>query len=86
MPVREKQTRRAGLGQHVPFSGPVQAHTPGKSRVFAAVGMEGTGETDWPAEESGFEPSVPPCERVGLSGRDANASQATRMVSNASSM
>ena len=28
----------------------------------------------------------PPCERVGLSGRNANASQATRRVSNASSM
>ena len=41
---------------------------------------------DSPLEESGFEPSVPPCERVGLSGRNANASQATRMVSNASSM
>ena len=39
--------------------GYVQAHTPGKSRVFAAVGMEGTGETDWPAEGDGFEPSVP---------------------------
>src|SRR5207245_9956221 len=38
--------------------GYVQAHTPGKSRVFAAVGMEGTGETDWPAEGTGFEPSV----------------------------
>ena len=37
-------------------------------------------------EESGFEPSVPPYERVGLSGRNANASQATRMVSNASAM
>ena len=47
-------------GQRVPFSGLVQAHTPGKSRVFAAVGMEGTGETDWPAEEDGFELPVPP--------------------------
>src|SRR5947208_16656810 len=35
---------------------------------------------------SGFEPSVPPCERVGLLGRNANAGQATRMVSNASAM
>jgi hypothetical protein len=59
MPVREKQPKRAGSGQHVPFSGLVQAHTPGKSRVFATIGMEGTGETDWPAEEERFEPSVP---------------------------
>src|SRR6266550_8161793 len=53
-------------GQHVPFSGLVQAHPPGKSRVFAAVGMEGTGETDWPAEGTGFEPSVP-LGRIGAS-------------------
>ena len=59
MTVREKQPRRAARGQHVPFSGLVQAHTPGKSRVFAAVGMEGTGETDWPAERTGFELAVP---------------------------
>ena len=59
MPVREKQPRRAARGQHAPFSGLVQAHTPGKSRVFAAVGMEGTRETDSPLEGSGFEPSVP---------------------------
>ncbi len=45
--------------QHVPFSGLVQAHTPGKSRAFAPVGMEGTGETDSPAEEAGFELAVP---------------------------
>ena|SRR5690349_15719458 len=50
-------------------------------------GGEGTdGFADSSLEESGFEPSVPPCERVGLSGRNANASQATRRVSNASSM
>src|SRR4029077_3527872 len=53
-------------GQHVPFSGLVQAHTPRKSRVFAAVGMEGTGETDWPAEGRGFEPLVPPGESVAF--------------------
>ena len=59
MPVREKQTRRARLGQHVPFSGLVQAHTPGESRVFGPAAVEGTGETDSPAEGDGFEPSVP---------------------------
>ena len=41
---------------------------------------------DSPLEESGFEPSVPPCERVGFSGRNTNASQATRMLSKASAM
>src|ERR1700730_9991331 len=46
-------------GQHVPFSSHVQAHTPGESRVFAPVGMEGTRETDSPLEGSGFEPLVP---------------------------
>ena len=60
MPVREKQPERAGSRPVVPVSGLVQAHTPGKSWVFAAVGMEGTGETDWPAEEAGFELLVPP--------------------------
>ena len=59
MPVRESSPGEPAGGQHVPFSGLVQAHTPGKSRVFPAVGMEGTGETDWPAEGDGFEPSVP---------------------------
>src|ERR1700730_17490348 len=46
-------------GQHVPFSSHVQAHTPGESRVFAPVGMEGTRETDSPLEGDGFELSVP---------------------------
>ena len=59
---------------------------PGKAGPFRPEAVAGTGETDWLPEESGFEPSVPPCERVGLSGRNANASQATRMVSNASAM
>ncbi len=86
MPVREKQPERAGSRPVVPVSGLVQAHSPAESRVFAPVGMEGTSETDWLPEESGFEPSVPPRERVGLSARNANASQATRMVSNTSSM
>src|SRR6267378_4228731 len=44
----------------------VQAHTPGESRVFAPVGMEGTRETDSPLEEAGFEPSVPLCPHPGL--------------------
>src|SRR5207245_10958615 len=45
--------------QHVPFSGLVRAYTRGKSRVFAAVGTEVTGETDWPAEQERFELLVP---------------------------
>src|SRR5467141_2535580 len=53
--------------------------------IAAAMELTCAFAPDSPLEESGFEPSVPPCERVGLSGRDANASQATRMVSNASS-
>jgi site-specific DNA recombinase len=35
-------------------------HTPGESRVFAPVGMEGTRETDSPLERRRFELSVPP--------------------------
>src|SRR6202022_2943084 len=59
MPVREKQPERAGSRPVVPVSGLVQAHSPAESRVFAAVGMEGTGERDSPPEGRGFEPSVP---------------------------
>ena len=33
-------------GQRVPFSGLVQAHTPGESRVFAPIAIDGTSETD----------------------------------------
>ena len=66
MPVREKQPRRAARGQHVPFSSHVQAHTPGESRVFAPVGMEGTRETDSPLEGTGFEPSVPLWEMIDV--------------------
>src|SRR5437899_400137 len=58
-PSEKSSQGEPGRGQHVPFSGLVQSHTPAQSRVFAAVGMEGTGETDWPAEERRFEPSVP---------------------------
>jgi hypothetical protein len=57
---RESIRRQPARGQHVPFSGLVPAHTPGKSPVFPAVGMEGTGETDWLPEQRGFEPLVPP--------------------------
>ena len=59
MPVRERGQGEPTPGQHVPFSGHVQTHTPGESRVFAPVGMEGTRETDSPLEGAGFEPSVP---------------------------
>jgi hypothetical protein len=53
-------------GQDVPFSSHVQAHTPGESRVFAPVGMEGTRETDSPLEGTGFEPSVPRQEKWSM--------------------
>ncbi len=46
-------------GQHVPFSGLVHAHTPGKCRAFAPVATEGTDETNSVTEEATFEPSVP---------------------------
>jgi hypothetical protein len=32
-------------GQHVPLSGLIQAHTPGESRAFAPLAMEGTGRS-----------------------------------------
>jgi hypothetical protein len=41
---------------------------PPKSRAFAPVTMKGTGETDSPPEEDGFEPSVPP-EKGSTSSR-----------------
>src|ERR1700730_1713667 len=44
MPAREKGHVAPARGQHVPFSGLVQAHTPGESRPFAPIAMEGTGE------------------------------------------
>src|SRR5882762_5114539 len=62
MPVREKQPRRAGSWPTRPFSGLVQAHTPGKRRAFAPLAMEGTGETDSVAEGTRIELLVPPRE------------------------
>src|SRR6266550_2411353 len=59
MPVRERGQGEPTPGQHVPFSGHVQAHTPGESRAFAPAATEDTGERDSPPEEAGFEPSVP---------------------------
>src|SRR5438093_94899 len=46
-------------GQHVPFSGLVQAHIRGERRSFVPVAAEGTSETDWLPEEDGFELPVP---------------------------
>ena len=59
MPVREKQPSEPAPGQYVPFSGLVEAHTPGESRALAPVALKGTGETDSPLEERRFEPLVP---------------------------
>src|SRR5258705_1017060 len=59
MPVREGGQGEPSSGQHVPFSGHVQAHTPGERRAFAPAATEDTGERDSPLEGSGFEPSVP---------------------------
>src|SRR6266446_10823540 len=39
----------------------------GRDPLIEEVGLA----VDSPVEEAGFEPSVPPCERVGLSGRNA---------------
>src|SRR3984893_8813678 len=70
-------------GQHVPFSGLVQAHTPGQSRAFAHVAMEGTGETDSAAEEARFEPLVPRLRwsSVRLAARDAALASILRRLS-----
>jgi len=59
MPVRERGQGEPTPGQHVPFSGHVQAHTPGERRAFAPAATEDTGERDSPLEGDGFEPSVP---------------------------
>ncbi len=59
MPVRERGQGEPTPGQHVPFSGHVQAHTPGERRAFAPAATEDTGERDSPLEERRFEPSVP---------------------------
>jgi len=55
----------------------VSAISAGRSWPAAFQRMSSRFAADSPLEESGFEPSVPPCERVGLRGRNANASQAT---------
>ena len=63
MPVRERGQGEATPGQHVPFSGHVQAHTPGERRAFAPADTEDTAERDSPPEERGFELPVPPPRR-----------------------
>jgi hypothetical protein len=64
MPVRERGQGEPTLGQHVPFSGRVQAHTPGERRAFAPAATEDTGERDSPPEQRGFEPPVPGAEAI----------------------
>jgi len=59
MPVRERGQGEPTPGQHVPFSGHVQALTPGERRAFAPAATEDTGERDSPLEGAGFEPLVP---------------------------
>ena len=59
MPVRERGQGEPTPGQNVPFSGHVQAHTPGERRAFAPAATEHTGERDSLLEETRFEPSVP---------------------------
>jgi len=59
MPVRERGQGEPTPGQHVPFSGHVQAHTPGERRAFAPAATEDTGERDSPLEGERFELSVP---------------------------
>ena len=60
MPVRERGQGEPTPGQHVPFSGQVQAHTPDERRAFALAATEDTGERDSPPEDRGFELPVPP--------------------------
>ena len=69
MPVRERGQGEPSPGQHVPFSGHVQAHTPGERRAFAPAATEDTGERDSPLEEDGFELSVPPSRESVASSR-----------------
>ena len=52
MPVRERGQGEPTPGQNVPFSGHVQAHTPGERRAFAPAATEDTGERDSPLEEA----------------------------------
>jgi hypothetical protein len=66
MPVRERGQGEPTPGQNVPFSGHVQAHTPGERRAFAPAATEDTGERDSPLEGGGFEPSVPISGRTGF--------------------
>src|SRR6266446_247443 len=47
-------------GQHVPFSGLVQAHTPAQAGPLRLQPWKALVRTDSPAERAGFEPSVPP--------------------------
>jgi hypothetical protein len=59
MPVREKGSEepghRAPSASHVPFA----EQTAAKPRGSAYAAQRCTGETDWLAEEAGFELSVP---------------------------
>ena len=59
MPVREKGTRRAGSWPARPVLWSRPGSHPGERRAFAPPTMKGAGETDSPAEGTGFEPSVP---------------------------
>ena len=66
MPVRERGQGEPTPGQHVPFSGHVQAHTPGERRAFAPAATEDTGERDSPLERRRFELLVPLVKRDGV--------------------
>src|ERR1700738_3543759 len=59
MPVREKGTRRAGSWPARPVLWSRPGSHPGERRAFAPPTMKGAGETDSPAEGTGFEQSVP---------------------------
>src|SRR6202047_1142638 len=66
MPVREKGTRRAGSWPARPVLWSRPGSHPGERRAFAAPTMKGAGETDSPAEGTGFEPSVPRQEKWSM--------------------
>jgi len=52
---------------------------PKRASVFYETASPARVSPDSLVEESGFEPAVPLCERIGLSGKNADASQTTRM-------
>jgi hypothetical protein len=70
MPVREKGRRSPGSQPARPFYVPSHPQTAAKVRGFSPIASGFTAETDWPLEESGFEPSVPLSKSPNLRPRN----------------